>query len=91
MRGDLPSVVRGTLIKTDLYFCRQRLLQTVINFDERRFDTTALLNVRIPFQGGHFSASLVVFLPEPQRGGPRNRLTSQPRLVLTPHFTVPAR
>jgi hypothetical protein len=32
---------------------------------ERYFDTAALSNVRIPFQGEHFMASFIVFLSKP--------------------------
>jgi hypothetical protein len=83
MRRDLHSLLRGILIKTDRgscarrpllprYFCRQGLLQPITDFGKRCFYTAALFNVRIPFQDEHFMTSLVVFLPELQRGGAAN-------------------
>jgi hypothetical protein len=101
MRGDLHSLLRGILIKTDhgscarhscyRYFCRQRLLQPIMDFGERCFKTAALFDVQISSHGEHFMASLVVFLPETQRGGAANSPDFPTKLALAPHFIVPTR
>jgi len=61
-----------------------------MDFGVRCLDTAALFNVRISFPGEHFMASLVVFLPEPQRGGAANSPDFPTELALAPHFIVPA-
>ena len=71
--------------------CRQRLLQPIVDVGERYFDTAALFDVQIFFRAEHFMASLVVFLPEPQRGGAANLPHPSTELALAPHFIVPAR
>jgi hypothetical protein len=49
-----------------------------MDVEERYFDTAALFDVQISFQAEHFMASLVVFLPQPKRGGAANSPISQP-------------
>ena len=44
-----------------------------------------------PFQGEHFMASLVVFLPEPQRGRAVNSPDFPTEPAPSAHFIVPAR
>ena len=62
-----------------------------MDFGERCFDAAALFDVQISFQGEHFMASLVVFLPEPRRGDAANSPDFPTELALAPHFIVPAR
>lgn len=62
-----------------------------MDFGERYFDTAALFEVQISFQGEHFMASLVIFLPQPKRGGAANSSDFPTKLALAPHFIVPAR
>jgi len=62
-----------------------------MNFGEGCFDTAALFNVRTPFQSEHFTASIVGFLPEPQRGDAAKSPDFPTEPPLPPHFIVPAR
>jgi hypothetical protein len=58
---------------------------------ERYLDTAALFDVQISFQAEHFMASLVLFPPQPKRGGAANSPDFPTDLALAPHFIVPAR
>jgi hypothetical protein len=61
-----------------------------MGFGDRCCDTVTLFNVRIPFQGEHFMATLVVFLPGPQRDGAANSPDFPTELTLAPYFIAPA-
>ena len=58
---------------------------------EQCFDTAALFDVQIFFQGAHFMANLVVFPPEPQSCGAANSPGLPTEPALAPLFIVPAR
>ena len=102
MRGDLDSLLRGILIKTDRGSCARRSCYPAtfvgsawfnrsMDFGEQCFDTAALFDVQIFFQGAHFMANLVVFPTELQRGGAANSPDFPTELALAPHFIAPAR
>jgi hypothetical protein len=54
-------------------------------------ETATPLDEQVAFQREHFVASLLVFLPEPQRGGAANSHSFPTELALAPHFIVPGR
>jgi hypothetical protein len=58
---------------------------------EQCFDTAALFDVQIFFQGAHFMANLVVFPLEPQSCGAANSPGLPTEPALAPLFIVPAR
>ena len=62
-----------------------------MDFGEQCFDTAALFDVQIFFEGAHFMANLVVFPPEPQRWSAANSPHFPREPALAPHFIVPAR